>query len=60
MQELIGVQLSPQMWNIIGASLGKQPYEVVAPVIREIETQLAAQEAAKAEKPAPRLVHPGE
>ncbi len=52
--ELITVQLHPQMWNIVVASLGKQPYEIVAPVLRQIEQQFMAHEAAK--KKGPRLV----
>lgn len=61
MQDMISIQLTPAQWNIVGASLGKQPYEVVRPVIAEIERQFAVHEAAKAaERPAPKLVQPAE
>lgn len=37
--------LSDQYLNIIGAALGELPYRVVAPVVEEINRQIAQQKA---------------
>lgn len=41
---MLKFELSEQMVNIIGAALQKAPYEVVAPVIAELQKQINAQQ----------------
>lgn len=40
--------LSEEMVDIIGKSLGKQPYEIVAPVVAELQKQINQQQEKKA------------
>lgn len=41
---MIKLELTEQMINIIGKALGSQPYELVAPVITELQKQINEQQ----------------
>lgn len=42
--EMLKFEISTQMAAIIGNALAKQPYEVVAPVLTELQRQIDAQQ----------------
>lgn len=41
---MLKFELSEQHVNVIGAALGKAPYEIAAPVIAELQKQVNAQQ----------------
>jgi hypothetical protein len=52
---MLKLELSEQMISVIGKALGAQPFDVVAPVIAELQKQISAQQGQSGEviPPAP-------
>lgn len=47
------LKLKPEQIQVLSAALGKLPFEVVAPLITEIQKQLTAQDKPQAEEGQP-------